>query len=138
MEEILNALLEYLKDSPLWLICLALLYCEGNLFLLLIYGFKFKIFKKIKKVGEIIIPIVMGMALSGSVFLFQNFKTIIESEMTLEIMETNMLSSIILSFAIVAVPSLIILPIREQKRLKGNNKNKGNNRNKGDNRNNGN
>ena len=123
MEEVRKALLEYLTKSPLWLLCLALLFSEGHLILLLIYGFRIK---RLKKIGKVIIPIAIGIAFSVTVFLFQNFKTIIESKMTLELMETNMLSSILLSFAIVGAISLIILPIREKKRLKGDKGNNGN------------
>lgn len=123
MEEVRKALLEYLTKSPLWLVCLALLFSEGHLILLLIYGFRIK---RLKKIGKVIIPIAIGIAFSVTVFLFQNFKTIIESKMTLELMETNMLSSILLSFAIVGAISLIILPIREKKRLKGDKGNNGN------------
>ena len=68
----------------------------------------------------------IGIAFSGLIFLFQNFVTIIESKMTLKLMENNMLSSILLSFAIVGAFSIIILPIRERKRLKGDNQNNGN------------
>lgn len=126
MEEIKKALLGRLIKSPLWLICLALLFCEGHLILLLIYDFKIKRLKKIGKIGKIIIPMAIGIAFSGLIFLFQNFVTIIESKMTLKLMENNMLSSILLSFAIVGAFSIIILPIRERKRLKGDNQNNGN------------
>ena len=126
MDEVLNALSDYLIKSPLWLICLALLLIEGNLILLLIYGFKIKRMKKIKKIGKVVIPLAGGVAFSGIVFLFQNFAIIIESKMTLQLMETNMLSSILLSFAIIGAISIIVLPIRERKRLKGDNGNNGN------------
>lgn len=119
MEELEKALLEYLIKSPLWLICLVLLFCEGYLILLLIYGLKIKRLKKIKEVGNIILPLAIGIAFSGLIFVFQNFTIIIESKLTLEIVETKMLSSILLSFAIVSVISMVVLPIRESKRLRG-------------------
>lgn len=129
MDEIKKALLKYFVKSPLWLVCLALLFSEGHLMLLLIYGFKMKRWKKIKKVGEFIIPLAIGIAFSVLIFLIQNFITIIQSKMTLKLVEDNMLSSILLSFAIIGAISVIVLPIRERKRLKGDNGNNGNNGN---------
>lgn len=115
MDKFLNALIGFLITSPVWLIVVILLFIEGHLILLLIYGFEMK---KIKKIHEIIMPLSIGIGVTGLFFLFQNFTTIIESKMTLELMESNLLSSVILSFAIVGIISVIILPIKETKRLK--------------------
>lgn len=123
MEEIKKAFLEYITKSPLWIICLALLFIEGHLILVLIYGYNMKMLKKIQKIGKFIIPLAISIAFSGIIFFVQNFWMIIESKMTLELMENNMLSSIVLSLAIVGAISMVILPIRERKRVRGDNRN---------------
>lgn len=123
MEELWKALSEYLIKSPLWLICIALMICEGILFLLIMFGFNSK---KIKKFGKLKVVLPIGIAISSLVFLFQNFTLLIESKMTLELLESNMLSSILLSFAIMCVISIISLPIHEVIRFKGGNSNNGN------------
>ena len=46
--------------------------------------------------------------------------------MTIELMKSNMLSSVLLSFAIVGAISIIVLPIQEIIKFRGGNRNNGN------------
>lgn len=125
-EEIKNVVLEKVKKSSLLLLLGCLMYCEGALMLFILYGFRKKNIKRMNKIFRIemigrIMPLIIGLACSIIVFIFQNFNIIIKSEMTIEIMKNNMLSSVLLSFAIVGIISIIVLPIQEIKRLRGGN-----------------
>lgn len=118
MEKALEALISYLSKSPLWLVCIALLVCEGKLFLLIFFGFNAE---KIEKFGNNKVVLPIGIAISCVVFLIQNFSLIVESKMTLDLLEKSMLSSIILSFAIMCIVSIVVLPIHETLRNRGGN-----------------
>lgn len=123
-EKIINAIAEKIVKSSLLLLLGFLIFCEGSLMLFIIYGFRKKRINdvfKIKMIGKLM-PIIVGLACSVIVFIFQNFNKIIKSEMTIELMKSNMLSSVLLSFAIVGAISIIVLPIQEIIKYKGGNR----------------
>lgn len=127
-EKIKDAGLEKVIKSSLLLLLGFLMYCEGGLMLFILYGFRKKRINKIFKIKMIgkLMPLIVGLACSIIVFIFQNFNTIIKSEMTIELMKSNMLSSVLLSFAIVGAISIIVLPIQEIMKFRGGNRNNGN------------
>lgn len=128
IEQLTNAIVEKVIKSVLLLFCGLLMYFEGGLMLFLIYGHKKKRINRIFKIKVIgyFMPLIVGAACSTIVFIFQNYNTIIKSEMTIELVKSNILSSVLLSFAIVGVISIIVLPVQEIIKFRGGHRNNGN------------
>lgn len=119
MDDLLKKFLETILIDSLWIFSFFIMFIEGIMIMHLIYKKKRKINKiiKIKFIGKFM-PLTIGVLFTGLIFMIQNFNVIINSEMTLKIMHDKILSSVLISCSIISLISLIILPIRERKRVK--------------------
>lgn len=119
MKDIPKMFLEYISMDPLWIFCVFIMLIDGIMIMHLIYKKRTKINKliKMKLIGKIM-PLAIGVLFTVFIFVIQNFKVIIYSEMTLELMHDRILSSTLISCAITCVTCLVVLPIRERRKIK--------------------
>lgn len=114
-EEIINAIVEYICKSPIWLLSLICMYLQGVLLHIIILGYS----KRLKKYNKRFYMIALGASCTCISFFIRNAKYIISSKLTLQIIEEEVLASVFCSFAFIGIIAVIVLPIREIVKLKG-------------------
>ena len=109
MDNFVKAAISYFSTTPVWLISLSCMFLEGRLLQIILLGFT----DKLKKFFSVKYAIPIGAASSCLVLVAQNWVNVINPSFTVEMLEVKVLSSSLLSFSVVGVVAIIVLPIRE-------------------------
>lgn len=113
-EKILEAIVEYISKTPIWLFLLVIIYMIGLVIGMVINEMK------VKRGGtrSKIVVFVQGAAFTAIIFCIMNIKEIITSSITLKIIEERLLSSALASLAIVGL-GLLAIYIKKSQKIKG-------------------
>lgn len=114
-DEIINAIVEYLCKSPIWLLSLGCMYLQGVLLHMIILGYS----KKLKKYNKAFYSIALGASCTCISFFLRNGKYIHNPIVSLQNIEAEILTSTFVSFAFIGIIACFVLPIREILNVKG-------------------
>lgn len=109
MDDFMNAAARYFSAAPVWLVSLGCMFLTGRLLQIVLFGFT----DKLKNFFSVQFALPIGAAYSCLVLVVQNWSNIINSSFTIELLEVKVLSSSLLSFSVVGIVAIIVLPIRE-------------------------
>lgn len=116
-DEIKNAIIEYLCKSPIWLFSFACMYLQGVLLQMIFLGYS----KKLKKYNKMFYSVALGASCTCISFFLRNCKYILDSKVTLQVIEEEVLTSTFVSFAFIGLIACFVLPIRERLKMRGKN-----------------
>lgn len=109
MDDFMKAVVSYFSATPVWLVSLGCMFFAGRLLQIVFLGFT----DKLKNFFSVQFALPIGAACSCLVLVVQNWANIINPSFTIELLEVKVLSSSLLSFSVVGIVALIVLPIRE-------------------------
>ena len=114
-EEIKTAIIEYICKSPIWFFSLGCMYLQGILLHMIFLGYT----KKLKKYNKMFYSVALGASCTCISFFIRNYKYILDSKLTLQIIEEEILASTFVSFAFIGLIACFVLPIRERIKMRG-------------------
>lgn len=112
-DKIIEVLFNYISKSPVWLFILVIIYMIGLAMSMIMKEMKVLKGNKWSK----IIVFVQGAAFTAIIFCVMNMKNIINSSITLEIVEERLLSATLISLAITGIV-LVVVYIKKCREIK--------------------